>query len=71
MIKIEKGVPLPKEKKASAYPVREMEIGDSFFIAGASIQGKEQAACRQMAGNRGFKLTIRTVEGGLRVWRVA
>ena len=71
MVKIEKGVPLPKTKKSATYPVRDMVVGDSFFIAGASCQGKEQSTCRQMARNHGLKLACRTVEGGLRVWRVA
>jgi len=72
MFKIDQKVPLPRRKAGrdgSKYPWREMKVGDSFFV-----QTENAGNLRSLASNTGRKLnavfTARSVEGGVRVWRV-
>ena len=70
--KIEKGVPLPRKTGRDGqnlYPWPEMEIGDSIFLPGKTI--KDSNAGLQYGRAHGKKFTARSVEGGIRVWRVA
>lgn len=71
---IEKGVKVPTGRKypdkRSKYPLRKMEIGDSFLIP------HEQSAAAKVtiysyARSSGIKVKVRTLENGFRVWRVA
>lgn len=73
--KIEKGVPLPERaggfRGAFMSAVRAMEVGDSLFAAGK--KGSNVSATGRVVGERmkdGRKYTIRTVEGGVRIWRI-
>jgi phenylacetate-coenzyme A ligase PaaK-like adenylate-forming protein len=68
---IEKNVPLAKtELHNTKYPFLRMEIGDSFFVANVARQKVGSAA--YVAGRvHGRTFKTRTVEGGVRVWRVA
>jgi hypothetical protein len=68
-IKIEKNIPLPKQR--GAYPWREMDVGDSFFVAGKTSQqiaGSISHARRAMPER---EFVSQTVDGGVRVWRAA
>lgn len=75
-IKIEKGVPVPESKALSAkYPWDGMQPGDSFLIAfdgrrDFHIREKASAAANYAKRAFGWKLCTRTVEGGVRVWRI-
>jgi len=85
MYEIEKNIPLPTSRKgvvhvggfASKFPIREMVIGDSFFIPFTKVVCSKQGL-RGQIGNmaRGFgkKTAIRTMESngadGFRVWRI-
>lgn len=73
MFKIEKGVEAPAGTKRRKYPFQDMDIGDSFFIEDASPRHNHQIyAAASYAGSRhGKTFTVRTVEGGYRVWRLA
>ncbi len=67
---VEKGIPVPRSASGWVkYPFRQMEVGDSFFVAGATSKTLVNAA----QGHRyeGRKYTVRTVDGGARVWRIA
>jgi len=69
--KVEKGIPAPKVKKGPPrkYPWLEMEVGDSFFVPGVNYN--EFKTQPSNAGKRyGLKYTTRSVDGGVRVWRV-
>jgi hypothetical protein len=75
---IETGIALPPPKRGrGSQPnpnslsgvMRRMEIGESVFVSGRSVQ-------RSSVGSRADRLkpkkfSVRTVEGGVRVWRVA
>lgn len=69
-IEIETGVPLPhKGRWRALYPWRDMIIGDSFFVPGKTpktMTGSAAHARKQL----GFKFTLRSVDGGVRVWRI-
>ncbi len=71
MIEIDRNVPMPAKPHAggrpSIYPWAELEIGDSFFVP-----DKKSSNCGAwMAGKLlGRKFSARTVDGGVRVWRI-
>ena len=71
MVKIEKGIPIPKKFGTCAkWPFEKMEIGDSFLmpeLAAQQASGRAGYWARKM----GHKYTCREVEGGTRVWRIA
>jgi len=67
MFKVEKGIPVPPVK--NKYPWLQMEVGDSFFVPGVTC--KEFRTQPSSAGRRyGRKYASRSVDGGVRVWRV-
>lgn len=74
-IVIEKGIPLTairrKEKQAPKYPFGLMEIGDSFLAKGKNIKSFSpyiSVWVRRNSSDR--KFSCRSVDGGVRVWRV-
>jgi len=71
-IVIEKGVPLPATGtgRPSIYPWRKMDIGDSFFIPGTTTK-KFAGQAGRAAIRTGRRFSTRTVDGGVRVWRIA
>ena len=69
-IKIDSGVPLPEKANATKYPFREMAVGDSFFVPGKK-SGDFSGQVAQAKKATGFNFTTRTLDGGVRVWRVS
>ena len=73
MYTIEKGIPIPpkhkREKGKLTYPYDDMEIGDSVLIPDKR-QGTLQSSIRQAHFRTGYMFTMRTVKGGVRVWRI-
>lgn len=74
MIAIDKNVPLTKTTRKShggqpsKYPWTQMQVGDSFFVAGKTV--KSFSGNTYSAGKRlGQKYSVRSVDGGIRVWR--
>lgn len=77
---IEKGIPLPEERKfgtrASLYPFDGMEVGDSFFVHGKR-PGTVSTACTNRSKKhkeQGLKYVARVWQEpcgtkGVRVWR--
>lgn len=72
---IEKNIPLAKSiaGRPPIYNFGNMEVGDSMFFEGESIaKGCKQYGAATIYGrNHGWKFKGRTVDGGVRVWRVA
>lgn len=77
---IETGVPIPKVSKPTRvkYPWADMEIGNSFLVEcepdeatarRASVVSSASAWARRHAPGR--KFSVRSVDGGIRVWRTA
>lgn len=68
--KIEKGFKMPQRSGAlPLYPFEDMAVGDSFF-APCERHKLSPAAVRAQKAT-GWTFTIRKVEGGHRIWRVA
>ncbi len=76
MFKVENNIAIPT--RSSKYPFADMNVNDSFFIP-TTNPVKERA--RVHASYRGWcfarhmfihqrKISVRVIEGGLRVWRV-
>jgi len=72
---IEKDIPIP-EVQEFLFPLREMEIGDSFFVpmldwlSMGAIGGKHGFwEIVQYEAPKEHQYAGRTVEGGFRVWR--
>ena len=72
-IRIESGIPIPAGAPASRellYPFGQMRIGDSFLVLGGDpkIVAREIAKAKKRMQT---KYCSRSVEGGMRVWRLA
>lgn len=71
MFEIEKDIPTPKHRARQAYPFKQMEVGDSFFIPSESDSFHAKAvaslASKRFAPKR---FVSRKVDGGRRIWRV-
>ena len=65
--KVEKGVPCPG-RHGIKYPFREMAVGDSFFVPNGERNSIGVSAVK-ILGKGNF--TIRSVDGGVRAWRLA
>ena len=72
---IEKSIPIPDVTLGAPtkYPFTKMEVGDSSFFGGAPIgpKCKPYIAAKSRGYASGKKFTGRTVDGGVRIWRVA
>jgi hypothetical protein len=68
---VETGIPIPRSASGpkGLYPWRDLKVGDSFFIPNCkeSVRG----SLSQGAKRFNIKIATRTVEGGVRVWRIA
>lgn len=70
-IEVDKGLPIPGHNggRRAFYPWNNMNVGDSFFVQNIKIKSVTGAAS-SYGRNHGMRFTARTVEGGVRVWRV-
>ena len=67
-IKIDKGIPMPT-RSTEKYPFEKMEVGDSFFVPGLGIRSVSTRV-EDESRKSGRKFKSRSVEGGVRVWRI-
>jgi hypothetical protein len=76
VFKVESGIPLPPPPRSGGanckYPWMEMNVGDSFFVATDGSQRAKQRVAMAASQRRkhGQRFAMRSVEGGVRVWRV-
>jgi hypothetical protein len=67
MYQIEKNVPMPENAKTNFMAlVRSMEIGDSVVLSPA-----DRNKVSPYASHCGVKLKTKTIDGVLRMWRIA
>lgn len=76
-MKVEKGIDIPPSGagRISAYPFKGMEVGDSFLVP---YDGEEPRAvllrvsssCGARKRNHGEQYSCRSLEDGVRVWRI-
>ena len=70
MYEIEKNVSMAAVIVKPEYPFSKMDVGDSFFVPVKESGKLRSVACWQ--GNKvGRKFSVRMVDGGYRVWRIA
>lgn len=74
VLKIEKNIPISAKSwnltSGFTSTLRGMEVGDSIFLAGFNRnQGGRRIAYAKR--KTGMIFTLRTVEGGVRIWRVS
>jgi len=71
---IEKNIPIPgpARGKRTKYPFADMEPGDSVLIEGEDTKGPAYQSAKAIEYNsRGaIRFTARTVDNGVRIWRV-
>jgi hypothetical protein len=69
VVKIDKGIPLPKKGNTSGLPFADLNVGDSFFI-----EGKRPSEVSNLRTYFQKKLKVkfasRMVDGGTRIWRI-
>jgi hypothetical protein len=68
MIKIDKGIKLPSRRNEYAEALAQMEAGDSFLVA--DFSKSQQNTFRREANKLGVRFATRTVDGGVRIWRL-
>jgi len=71
LYQIEKGIPLPSGCKSCLYPLKDMEVGDSFLVEGGVDKNIRGSISNWKKKRPEMKFAVRNVEGGVRVWRVA
>lgn len=69
--KVESNVPLPAPD-ASKYPFASMQIGDSFLVPNPSDTDRKrvQTAAASYGRRHSKAFRTRSVDGGIRIWRV-
>jgi hypothetical protein len=68
-IQIDKGVPIPTGYGGYKYPWESMKPGDSFFVPNKTIK-VVSASVAYAREKYGFTFRCRSIDGGVRVWRV-
>lgn len=75
VIKSDRAMPATTKGKASAYPWLSLEVGQSFFVAGAKVESFWSMCAEKNKANpdKRFKACRFTEDGvnGVGVWRVA
>ena len=73
MYKIEKKVPIECQTRKTPFPFASLEIGDSFFVPAQDFNRRKVSndVFYRNSTDGGKRYVTRTVEGGVRVWRVA
>ena len=69
MYEITKSVPLPQPIKRHNYPYEQLQVGESFWVTGISMQSLCNANRRQ-SKRLARKFICRKEGEGVRVWRV-
>jgi hypothetical protein len=76
-LKIERGIPVPKKHGAGAHQdpnsvsgvLRRLQTGESVLVPGKLTNVSRIVGYTKLA--TGYQFTCRTVEGGIRVWRLS
>lgn len=70
MYKISKDVPVPPPIRRMNYPYEQLQVGESFWVEGVTMQSLCNANRRQ-SKRLSRKFVCRREGEGVRVWRVA
>lgn len=70
---IEKNIPVPEQSgrgRRAKYPFSKMEVGDSVFFPGENSSSRCSIAAHAYGHRVGWKFSVRTMDGGVRIWRI-
>jgi hypothetical protein len=70
---VEEGIEIPEGRlvgRPQKYPFAEMKIGDSFFVSGIG-RNTINSSVNQNRLRTGRRYTVKAVNNGFRVWRIA
>lgn len=70
MLEVETGHEMPTARNSRQYPWDTMSVGDSFFVAGATSQDMSPVISHRQRKHT-EKYTRRSINGGVRVWKLA
>lgn len=70
MYVIENSIPIPNNK-TQKYPFANMKIGQSIFVENAKMKGNLHQASKMHGKSLGKKFIARSINDGLRIWRIA
>ena len=71
-IEVEKNVPIPQGAGApQRYPWKTMDVGDSFLVTHIPRNSALRISSVASRLYQPLKFTARTVNGGVRIWRIA
>lgn len=70
-VEIEKGHAMPRSARTSVIDRTSMEVGDSYFVEGGNATEYNKAKSWAQRAKKDWLFSARTVEGGIRVWRIA
>lgn len=73
---IDRGVPIPdftrgRIKNTQRRPWDELEVGDSFFVPGSAAHCESMCIDSAERTRPGKRFVLRSIPGGVRVWRVS
>ena len=71
-IEVEAGIPAPPQTRRGVrkYPIIELGVGESFFVADGNPNSIAASACR-FGRQLGRKYRTAKLAGGVRVWRLS
>ena len=70
MYVIENSIPIPSTKQQK-YPFGDMKIGQSIFVKNAKMKGNLHQASKMHGKSLNKKFIARSINDGLRIWRIA
>jgi hypothetical protein len=70
--KVEKGIPIPSRRRDRSVTKRiKLKTGDSVLVEGArGASDSDVSAWSQLFRRMGYTITSRSVENGVRIWRI-
>lgn len=70
-MKIEKNIPIPGVNTGKyKYPWKSMDVGDSIFVPEQKILGGAYSSAKAYGRKFGKKFSARSVDSGIRIWRI-
>lgn len=69
---LEDGVEIPQATRRGTWDfLKDMKVNQSFLISGEDAQVKARQAYQSAVKTHKYKVSVRQVEGGVRIWRTA
>lgn len=75
-VTVEKSFDIPEEAGRRGRPLEgpkfpQMGVGDSVFFQGERLDGPVRAKAKRHGKRYGQKFACRSVDGGIRIWRIS